>query len=61
MVPSGSASAVGLFGLHSQTTATSRAAARVASGSSDQPASSLRRATVTTWAPRCSVRTRYMA
>ena len=61
MVPSGSASPVGLFGLHSQTTLLPRAAARTASTSSDQPSAGDRRGTVTTSAPRCSVSTRYIA
>ena len=61
MVPSGSASPVGLFGLHSQTTLLPRAAARTASTSSAQPSAAGRRSTVTISAPRCSVSTRYIA
>ncbi len=66
MTPSGSASAVGLFGLHSQMTATGpfspvRTAARIAAGSIAQPAAAPSRGTATTEAPRCSVMTRYIA
>ena len=61
MVPSGSASPVGLFGLHSQMTAASRPAARTAGASIAKPRSGPRRGTVTTRAPRCSVRTRNIA
>ena len=62
-MPSGSARAVGLFGLHSQTTVApeSATAARMAGPSSANPADSARRGTATTVPPRCSVTTRYIA
>jgi len=52
-----------LFGLHNQSSAAScsTTAARVAAGSSAQPSAAPSRGTVTTVAPRCSVRTRYIA
>ncbi len=61
MAPSGSGSAVGLLGLHSQTTDASRAAAATASTSTAQSSAAGRRGTARTVAPRCSVTTRYIA
>ena len=60
MIPAGSGSPVGLFGLQSQTSAALRAAASTAGRSSAWPSPAGRRGTWTGRAGRCSVSTWYM-
>ena len=62
MAPSGSGRAVGLFGLHSQTTGGVRSRPRgLPRRPSRSPAAAPSRGTAMTVAPRCSVMTRYIA